>query len=90
MDDKLRASLERFVNAFEAVFDKDWIYTKQMLGITEETKEQAESVKDADLETIFMLAPNGTFLNPEVESETEDWGHRGELLSAYRKLKEML
>ena len=88
IDDRLKYSLERFLSAFETVFDRDWPYTKQMLGVTDETKEQAENLKSIGLETIHAISPNGTFLNPEVDDETEDWGHRSELLSAYRALKD--
>ena len=90
MDDKLKLSLAKFLKAFETVFDKDWTYTKEMLGVKEETKEQAESAKAAGLETVHMVSPTGTFLNPGVDDELEDWGHRGELLCAYRNLKGML
>ena len=90
MDDKLKTSIERFLKAFEAVFDKDWAYTKEMLGATNETKEQAENAKSAGLEPIHIISPEGTFLNPKVDDETEDWGYRGELLLAYRELKELL
>jgi hypothetical protein len=91
MDKKLRASMERFINAFETVFDRDWDYTKEMLGITDETEEQRQNAKDMGLgEPIYIIAPDGTFLNPKVDDEIEDWGSRGELLYAYRELKKLL
>ena len=90
MEDKLRDSIEKFLGAFETVFDEDWTYTKEMLGIVEETEEQAKDAREFGLETIHIISPDGTFLNPKVEDETEDWGSRGELLEQYRKLKALL
>lgn len=90
MDDKLKFAVEKFLKAFEMVFDKDWAYTKEKLGIIDETEEQAENAKNAGLESIHTISPDGTFLNPNVDDESEDWGFRGELLSEYRKLKELL
>jgi hypothetical protein len=37
-----------------------------------------------------MIFGNGTFLNPKVEDETEDWGFRGFLLQEYRRLKRII
>jgi hypothetical protein len=31
-------------------------------------------------------APSGTFIEPGIEDETEDWGARGALLEKYRRL----
>jgi hypothetical protein len=90
MENKLRDSIEKFLRAFETVFDEDWTYTKEMLGIMEETEEQAKNSKDFGLETIHIISPDGTFLNPKIEDEIEDWGSRGELLDQYRKLKALL
>ena len=36
------------------------------------------------------ISPNGTFLNPKVDDEIEDWGNRGFLLHEYRQLKNLL
>jgi hypothetical protein len=33
-----------------------------------------------------MIAAGGTFLEPGVEDESEDWGHRAMLLARYRTL----
>ncbi len=90
MDDKLKASLERFLESFETVFDKDWSYTKEKLGIYNTLSEQDENAADEEDDIIYTISPDGTFLNPKVDDETEDWGSRGELLSAYRQLKELL
>jgi hypothetical protein len=34
-----------------------------------------------------MIAEGGTFIEPRVEDEEEDWGFRAILLEKYRKLK---
>lgn len=36
------------------------------------------------------ISHDGTFLNPKVDDETEDWGHRAILLDEYRRLKKLL
>lgn len=82
--------LKEFIKTFEEVLDKDWEYTKEMLGIPEETDEQKANAKAMGLETIEIISENGTFLNPKVEDETENWGHRGKLLKLYRELKKEL
>jgi hypothetical protein len=90
MDDKLKASLERFLEAFETVFDKDWVHTKEMLGVYNSVREQEENAEDEEDDVIYIISPDGTFLKPNVDDETEDWGYRGELPAAYRQLKEQL
>ena len=37
-----------------------------------------------------MIAADGTFLEPHVKDESDDWGHRGMLLERYRKLRELM
>lgn len=74
-------AIKKFMESFEQVFDKDWDYTKEQLGVYEETEQQKQ------MEGIYIIDPNGTFLNPKVEDEIEDWGHRGNLLQEYRNLK---
>ena len=66
----LESSLERFVYAFEAVFDNDWEFTKTALGG----------------DGIHHLVPGKSFLEPGVEDEGNNWGNRGALLRAYREL----
>ena len=78
--------VRQFINAFEEVFDRDWPYTREMLGVWTGTMEQ---VADAD-DITYVIAPNGTFLNPNVEDEGEDWGNRAVLLRCYRELKKQL
>jgi hypothetical protein len=36
------------------------------------------------------IAHDGTFLEPKVEDEVDDWGHRGMLLIAYRELQAIM
>jgi len=37
-----------------------------------------------------MIAEDGTFLEPRVSDETDDWGYRAMLLARYRKLKALM
>lgn len=85
-------SLLEFLESFEEVFDRDWAYTKEMLGIAAEveTEEQKQALQQMGLETIYLISPDGTFINPKIDDETEDWGNRGKLLKAYRKLKKLM
>ena len=84
--DKVR----EFLDAFEEVFDRDWTYTKEMLGIREETEAQKAEAAKLGLETIPIIAEDGTFVHPKVEDEVEDWGSRARLLAAYRALRKEL
>ncbi len=86
----MEEDIKVFLNAFEEVFDRDWKYSKEMMGILDETEEQKQFNKQLGLETIEIISAEGTFLNPKVEDEIEDWGNRGELLIQYRRLKEKL
>jgi hypothetical protein len=89
MTDETLIAVREFLEAFEEVFRDDWQYTKSMLGIRDETTEQAEAIRKMGLETIYRIAPDGTFLEPRVEDEIEDWGARGMLLRRYRRLKSL-
>jgi hypothetical protein len=84
--DKVR----EFLDAFEEVFDRDWTYTKGMLGIRGTTEEQERACVEAGLEAIPIIAANGTFIDPKVEDEVENWGNRARLLTAYRALRKEL
>lgn len=84
--DKVR----EFLDAFEEVFDKDWVHTKQQLGVQEDTKEQRRACAEAGLESIPFIADDGTFVHPRVEDEVNDWGNRARLLQAYRALRKDL
>ena len=90
MSADMLAAIRDFVTSFEAVFGDDWQYTKEMLGITGETPEQSEAAKAMGLETIPIIAEGGTFLDPRVDDEIEDWGNRGALLRDFRRLKRLL
>ena len=79
--------IREFLDAFEEVFDRDWSYTKQMLGIHDETEAQKHACAEAGLVTSPVIADDSTFLHPKVEDEVEDWGNRARLLAAYRALK---
>lgn len=76
-----------FLEAFEEVFDRDWEYTKEMLGIQDVTEAQRDEASRLGLETIMTIAEGGTFVHPKVDDEVEDWGNRARLLAAYRALK---
>ncbi len=79
-----------FIEAFEQVFHKDWAYTKDMLGMHDNTQAQHAAGEMMGLETIPVVAEDGTFLQPRVEDEKENWGYRGRLLELYRELKQTL
>jgi hypothetical protein len=84
--DKVR----EFLVAFEEVFGRDWAYTKEMLGIYGLTEAQKQARAAAGLESIPIIADDGTFIHPKVEDEVEDWGNRARLLQAYRALRKEL
>jgi hypothetical protein len=90
MNDDVLHAVRDFLEAFEEVFDTDWSYTKEMLGIRDETPEQKRAAREMGLETIPIVSEEGTFLRPGVDDETEDWGHRGMLLRRYREVKRLL
>lgn len=70
------SSLMRFWCSFEAVFGQaDWEMTRDVL--TCDTLD-------------WYIHPNGTFLEPGVEDESNNWGNRGALLDSYRRLKHQL
>ena len=70
------SALMSFWCSFEAVFgDADWEMTKGVL-----TCDMLD----------WYIHPNGTFLEPGVEDESNNWGNRGSLLSSYRRLKQQL
>jgi hypothetical protein len=84
--DKVR----EFLAAFEEVFDRDWHHTKEMLGIRDATEAQKAAVAEFGLESIPIIAEDGTFVHPKVEDEVDDWGNRARLLAAYRALRKEL
>ena len=91
MDNKeLIRFTQEFIDAFENVFDKDWSYTKEMLGIYSETEEQEKAAQDFGLDKIELISEEGSFLKPLLNDELEDWGARGLLLQKYRNLKKLI
>lgn len=82
--------VQEFLEAFEEVFDRDWGYTKEMLGIRDMTDEQKREYAKAGIEPIWIIHDDGTFIQPKVKDEVEDWGNRARLLDAYRALKKEL
>ena len=75
MDKNTEKKIIEFINLFEEVFDKDWNYSKKMMGIYDPTEEQERNSKEMGLESIEIISSKGTFLNPKVDDETEDWGN---------------
>ena len=90
MTDEALAAVRDFHQSFEAVFGSDWQYTKSMLGISDDTPEQADASRQLGLESIPVIATTGTFLAPGINDKGEDWGHRGMLLDRYRRLKRLI
>lgn len=71
MNDEFKKLLTDFISNFELVFDEDWEFSKGCL-------------RD-DFQKNFV-APDGTFLNPGVDDESNNWANRGQLLHTYRNL----
>lgn len=69
------SALLSFWCTFEAVFgEADWPAT-------------LDNLQD---DAKYLIDPNGTFLEPGVEDESNNWHNRGALLSKYRRLKQQL
>jgi hypothetical protein len=72
---ELLMALRSFLNSFELVFgETDWDTT--LLNLQNNAK--------------YLIEPNGTFIDPGVDDESNNWWNRGSLLSAYRSLKHQL
>ncbi len=67
---KIEEKLANFLQSFELVFENDWEVSLNNLQDTNH----------------FYIAESGTFLNPEVYDESNNWGNRGGLLANYREL----
>jgi hypothetical protein len=67
-----RELLTEFLEHFKRMFDEDWGYTKEML-------QDIRLVRD-------MIGDDGTFLDPHVEDESDNWASRGALLQSCREL----
>jgi hypothetical protein len=73
---ELASALSDFLICFEAVFgDADWDMTLDILT--------GDGLK-------HYIRPSGTFLDPGVEDESNNWGNRGALLASYRRLTAIL
>lgn len=72
---KLEELLSKFVFSFEGIFDWDWEHTKSCLR---------------DEWINMFISPEGTFIDPLIEDEGNNWGNRPALLNSYRKLKEFM
>ena len=92
MDHELQKELAEFFRWFEEVFDRDWPYTRSMLGIRDTTEEDRKKMEAVfgECHIRYTIAPDGTFLNPRIEDPGEDWGHRGLLLASYQRLLPLL
>jgi len=73
-EESLEENIAAFVRAFEAVFDRDWTYTCESMGID----------RRGDGTTTFL----NTGLT--AAQEAEDWACRGWLLRSYRELKRVM
>lgn len=61
-----------FMFGTEAILDFDWDHTKSCL-------------ENGNMK--YFISPNGTFLNPNVEDEANNWANRPAFLKSYRRLK---
>ena len=71
MNDELKNLLAEFMSSFELVFRDDREFSRGCL-------------RD-DSQELF-IAPRGTFLNPGIDDESNNWANRGHLLDVYRRL----
>ena len=74
IEGKLLLQLQSFLDSFELVFGEGDWPTTQC------------NLKD----DVHLISPNGTFINPGVDDESNNWSNRGYLLAVYRGLKDML
>lgn len=73
---ELLMALRSFLDSFELVFgETDWETTRDII--------KSDSLK-------YYIHQNGTFIDPGVDDESNNWWNRGSLLSAYRRLKHQL
>lgn len=57
-DKELRDKVLEFLSVFKEVFDHDWEYSKEMLGIEAETEEQKKNAAKKGLESIEIISEN--------------------------------
>ena len=67
-------ALRELVAAMHLVFENDWGHTQSCL--------QDDGTAS--------ISPGGTFLNPLVKDERDNWWNRGELLESYRRAVDVL
>jgi hypothetical protein len=89
-DSDTATAAAQFLSAFEAVFDSDWSYTREQLGVDDHARASGE----AQLARIFGEQPQahgGTFVHPTPDDAPDrNWGNYELLLKAYRALKRSL
>ena len=49
-----------------------------------------QMTKDCLADPTHLISNEGTFLNPQVADEANNWHNRGALLAAYRNLRKMV
>jgi hypothetical protein len=49
-----------------------------------------QMTRDCLANPTYLIDPNGTFLQPGVDDESNNWTNRGALLASYRRLKSLL
>ena len=93
---ELRRAASKFLNAFEVVFDRDWVHTQRQLGLKSNADEDAATALLLAMfgeEPLPALDPNRTFVNHTMDSdalEMQNWGNYETLLAAYSGLKSVL
>jgi|HubBroStandDraft_1064217.scaffolds.fasta_scaffold960356_2 hypothetical protein len=75
MSKQLETAIAEFMYYFELVFHQDWEFSRGILS---------SDIKEA------YITEEGTFLEPLVEDEGNNWGNRGCLLASYRDLIKLL
>lgn len=63
---------------------------KNLVTLFELVLDQDWEMTKSCLNDELFLSKDGTFLNPKVEDESNNWANRGSLLASYREFKEIL
>lgn len=74
-DQEIVELASEFLERFRLVFEYDWEFTQATLQIPAES---------------HFIAAGGTFINPGISDESNNWANRGALLSTYRRLDAVL
>jgi hypothetical protein len=93
-DAALHEALQQFLEAFEAIFDRDWAYSREQLGILPPAEsEQARAalltlLGEAAIEPMPLAA---TFLHPASPDDlgSLNWGNYERLLACYVRLRKL-